>query len=335
MELLFTTIIFVRHGCDVIQICNPPDLLFLVARIFRALFGVKLVFDHHDPFPELLREKFPRHRVLHRLALRCEKWTFARADFVISTSSALARVAHLRGGVPSDRIEIVRSAPDPGIFSPAGRAPSDNGPHVIAYVGIMGSQDGVDILVETARILVRELGRRDIRFVLAGDGPELMALKARTATLGLEDYLEFRGFIDRQGVVALLREASLGVCPDPPTPFNAMLTMNKVLEYMAMGLPIVMFDLAESRAIAGAAAAIVTEPSGHALARQLAGLIDDPAERRRMAEIGPLRMASDFSWTSQREKYLEVYARLWNLGQPTETRPVVTGSATAGGAGSA
>lgn len=316
--LFFQTVlawrIFLTRGFDAIQACNPPDMIWIVAWPFRVFFRRKFVFDHHDPFAELFAVKFPKRTLIHKLTLLFERLSIRSADMVITTSEALKKIAVERAGQPASNVHLVRSgpdlakmrriAPDPALRRGAGK--------VVVYIGIMGSQDGVDILLNAAHEAIHRRGRGDLRFLLVGDGPEYDKLKALARELKVDDRVTFTGFLRGDKLLAALSSADIGVCPDPWNAFNDKLTMNKVLEYMAMELPTVMFDLSEGRAIAEEAA--VYAPGGDdpkALAKAMLDLLDDPARIKRMAEYGRKRVEGHFGWDGQRKIYLDAYAGLW------------------------
>ncbi|CAK0772480.1 Glycosyltransferase family 4 protein [Gammaproteobacteria bacterium] len=306
--------IYRRHGIDVIQACNPPDLLFLVAMWFKPL-GVRFVFDHHDPFPELFENKFPGHPLLNRLTRWAEWLTFRAADRVITTSEALRQIAVGRGGVPADRVTLVRSGPNldqlPACLpDPALR---ENYQYLVLYLGVIGSQDGVDLLLKAAHEIVRT--RRDILFAIVGDGPALPGLKGLATALGLEPFVRFTGRLVGETLHRWLASADLGVCPDPYNAFNDKLSMNKVLEYMAFGLPVVLFDLAENRQLAGEAGEVVGRDDPQDLAAGILKLLADPDRRQIMGQIGRERVSRWFGWHTQAPAYLGVYADLAGTGK--------------------
>ncbi|MBW7850239.1 MAG: glycosyltransferase family 4 protein [Rhodospirillales bacterium] len=299
-------------GFDVIQACNPPDLIFLVAMLFKP-FGKRFVFDHHDPFPELFAIKFPGRRFMHRLTLLAERLTFRLADRVVTTSECLRRIAVERGGVASRNVTLVRSGIDlakvpPGIT--ADPALREDRRYLVLYIGVIGSQDGVDYFVRAAAEM-REHGRRDALFIVCGDGPALSGVKDLAQELGVADDFRFPGFVHGADFFRYLASADVGVCPDPKNDFNDKLTMNKIVEYMAFGVPAVSFDLDESRLIAGEAASFVPSGNPAAMAEGIAALLDDPERRRRMGEEGKRRVAEGLAWEQQAQSYLGVYDELF------------------------
>jgi glycosyltransferase involved in cell wall biosynthesis len=316
-ETVLAWVVRFRRGFDVIQACNPPDAIFLVAAPFKLLFGTRFVFDHHDPVPEMFETKFHSRSLLYRLTLLAERMSFRLADRVITTGEAMRRIAIGRGAVTPDRITLVRSCldidhlpdavPDPALRH--GRA------HLLVYLGVMDPQDGVDLLILALHHLVTATGRDDIHLALVGDGPHAPALKRLAHELGLDEVLTFHGYLTGEPLYRILATGDLGLCPDPPNPYNHTISMNKIMEYMAFGLPIVLYALTESLHIAGDAAR-VAEPGPEGLARAIAALLDDPDGRRRMAEEGRRRVRDHYRWSHQSPAYLRVFADLARQAMP-------------------
>ena len=301
------------RGFDIIQACNPPDTIWLIALPFRKLLGRKFVFDHHDPFPEMFAAKFPRQRLLHRVTLLFERMSIRSADVLITTSEALKKIAVERAGIAAEKVHLVRSCPDLQKMRRVAPDPDlrQGARHVVAYIGIMGSQDGVDTLLRAARETVHTHMRDDVRYLLIGDGPEFEKLKQMARELDVERNVTFAGFLHGDKLLAALSSADLGACPDPLNAYNDKLTMNKVLEYMAVELPTVMFELSEGRAIAGEASVYV--PGGddpRSMAKAILELLDNPERRRRMGAYGRARVQRMFDWKDQRRIYVEAFAGL-------------------------
>jgi len=303
--------VFLGGGFDVVQACNPPDLLFLVALPFK-LFGVRFVFDHHDLAPELAQIKFGHRPSLHRLSLWFERATFRLADGVIATNAAFREIARNRGGVAEADITIVMSTPDRRLLLPTAPNPAlRNGrAHVALYIGVMGNQDGVDLLLAAAAELVHELGRQDVQFVLAGDGPERAALETLTERLRLRDHVTFLGYVTGLPLREALSTATIGICPDPKNGFNDHLTMNKVLEYMLYGLPVVAFDLAVTQDIVGGAGVFVGGNDPRRMAVEIGRLLDDPERCRIMGETGRRQIDADLDWSRQAARLIAAYDRV-------------------------
>jgi len=293
---------------DVVHVCNPPDLLFLVAAPYKLLHGVRVVFDHHDLGPELYRVKFGRRGLGHGALLAAERATFATADLVIATNESYAEVARGRGRRPADRVHVVRSGPDLATFRRRPRDP--HAPFTIGYVGVIAEQDGVDLLVRAVADLARRPGMPAHRTVVVGDGPSRAAVERLAIDLGVGDRVEFRGYRTGDALLESLSEFDVGVCPDPANGYNEHCSMNKVLEYMAFAIPVAQFDLAESRRSAGEAAAYARPNDPVDLANVIAELVGDAARRAAMGAIGRARMEERLEWRHQAPRLLAAYATL-------------------------
>lgn len=305
-----------RRRIDVIQACNPPDLMFLVALLHKLLFGSYFVFDHHDLGPELYVSKFGRKDFLYRIMCLLERQTFRTADASIATNETFRDIAVARGGMDPNRVVVVKSYPEASKFrlTAAEKSLVVPGKHLIGYIGIMGAQDGVETLVR-AMAEIRHVRRRDdINCIIIGDGPELARLKQIAASLDLDHSLQFTGYLSGPQLMAHLSALNLGVIPDPPNEFNDKLSMNKVFEYMMLGLPFVQFDLRQASSEAGSAALVVREHSPRALADGIVELVDDPERRKRMGLSGRAVAEREFQWSLEARRYLDAYRNLLRPG---------------------
>ncbi len=300
---------YFKVGFNVIQACNPPDTIFLLAGFFKVLLGIPFVFDHHDINPELFEAKFGRRGFFHRLLLTLERWTFRTADVSIATNETFKDIAVRRGGMDPDRVFIVRSIPDLTRFKRvAPRLELKNGRrHLIGYVGIMGAQDGVDLLVEGMADLVNRQGRRDVQCAIVGSGTELEGLKRLARERGIEDYVTFTGFLSGQPLLEAFSTFDIGAIPDPKNTYNDKISMNKVFEYMTLGIPFVQFDLGEGRKIAGNAALYAADNSPLSLAAQMGELLDNETLRSDLAATGRERARNLLRWETERAQLLAAY----------------------------
>jgi glycosyltransferase involved in cell wall biosynthesis len=303
--------IYRRHGFDVIQACNPPDDIFLVALPFKLCCGVKFIFDHHDVNPELYVAKFGRRDPFYALMKILERWTFRLADVSMATNLSYRNVALARGKMRPEDVFVVRSGPRRDAI--AARPPDPDLKRgrrfLVAYVGVMARQDGLDLLLKAARHLVYDLDRDDVAFTLVGAGPELDALRRMSAELGLTDHVLFTGRIPDDDLFAVLSTADVCVDPDVVSPMNDMSTMNKIMEYMAFGKPVVMFDLTEHKYSAGPAGLTARANDPTDLGDQIARLLDDPARRRAMGEAGRRRFTDELAWEHSAPHLLAAYRR--------------------------
>lgn len=309
---------------DVLQACNPPDIFWPIARALKLWDGTRFVFDHHDLCPELYESRFPGGRSLpHRGLLALERQTFRAADHVVSTNQSYAEVAVQRGRLDPAVVTVVRTGPDPDrlVKTTAEQALRRERRYLVGYIGVMGPQDGVDLAVRAAAHIVHELGRDDISFTFMGGGDSYADLVALRDELGLEDYLELPGRVPDETVVKVLSTADLGLSPDPKNPLNDLSTMNKTMEYMAFGLPVVAFDLKETRVSAGAAARYVPDGDLPGYARAIVELLDDEVSRAAQGKFGRRRIVDELGWPHQRSAYLDVYDGLTGLIRSTTPTP--------------
>lgn len=305
---------------DVVQACNPPDLLFLVALALRPT-GARFMFDHHDLVPELFESRFADGSpILRRLLLLQERLTFRLADQVISTNDSYRDVAIRRGRMAPERVQVVRSAPDLSRFVPVDPDPSlkRGKPFLACYLGVMGPQDGVDYALRALAHLRHEIGRDDLHTTFIGGGDAFNDVVALAGRLGLNDVVEFTGRVPDATVQNYLSTADVCLSPDPKNPLNDLSSMNKVVEYMAMGRPLVSFDLHEARVTAQDAAVYALDNDEAQFAQLIAELLDDPERRERMGTIGRQRVEKALSWDVSRRNLLAAYDDL--LGRPARRR---------------
>jgi len=298
-----------RRGFDIVQACNPPDLLLMAARPLKRR-GARVIFDHHDLVPELYLSRFGRGRdLLYRVLCALERQTFRLADVVLSTNGAYKQVAVERGGVAEDDVFIVRNAPDPSRFRPVAHDETlkRGREHLLAYVGVIAPQDGVDYALRALASLHDR--RRDWRAIFLGAGDALERMKEFATQLGLDENVEFSGWADDGRILSVLSTADVCLAPDPKSPLNDRSTMIKVIEYMAMGRAIVSFDLAESRVTAGDAALYAPGNDENAFADRIEELLDHPELRTRLGEIGRARVEGPLAWRHSEAALLAAYRR--------------------------
>jgi glycosyltransferase involved in cell wall biosynthesis len=300
------------QGFDVIHACNPPDLIFIVGAFFKFVLGRKFLFDHHDTNPELYEAKFGRRDRFWRLLVRLERLTFAIADVSIATNQSYRNIAIARGGMRPDRVHVVRSGPrldripclPPEASWRAGRA------HMVGYAGVIGRQEGLDLLLRSVKSIV-DAGRSDIHFVVVGDGPALPEIRALTKSMKLDAFVTFTGRVDDETLFTILATADVCVNPDRPNAMNDQSTMNKVMEYMAMGKPIVQFDLREGRVSAQGSSLYAENGDPAGFADKILMLIDDPGLRAVMGEMGRRRVTEELAWPREAPKLLRAYDQVF------------------------
>jgi glycosyltransferase involved in cell wall biosynthesis len=307
-EFWYALWIYLRHGFDVIQGCNPPDNIFLVALPFKLL-GVKYIFDHHDANPELYVSKYGKQGTLYRILVTLEKLTYRVSDVVVVTNMSYKGLAVSRGGVPSENVFVVRNGPNRETFKPVPPNPARrNGKnYLIGYVGNMSVQDGLDILLDIAQH-VKNSGRRDVLFTCVGGGTELNKLQKMVEEKDLLDTVQFTGRISDEDLLEILSTADVCVNPDRPSEMNDISTMIKIMEYMALGKPIVQFDAKEGRFSAQEASLYASKNEGVAdFAAKIIWLLDRPEERKKMGEVGRKRIEEQLAWEYSVPQLLAAY----------------------------
>ena len=305
--------LLVRGRLDVVHVHNPPDTLGFVAGVMK-IFGKSFVYDHHDVAPELLDVRFGEgaHPVARRILLLLERMCCRLADRVIATNESYRQLEMKRDGVSQERIVIVRNGPLLEQFQSA--APDDSlraGAEILlCYAGLMGPQDGVDNLVRVMGHLVHDLDRRGVRCLMVGRGPAMAGAQALSVDLNLTPYVEFTGWLSGDSYLSHIATADICVEPAPSNPYNELSTTIKIMEYMALGKPIVAFDLAEHRISADGAAVYVPPNDELAMARAIADLSDDPAKRAEMGIVALKRVEEELAWSHCAPQLLEVYEAL-------------------------
>jgi glycosyltransferase involved in cell wall biosynthesis len=311
-ELVLALRILRSRGFDAIHACNPPDTIFLVAGLFK-LIGKGFLFDHHDANPELYEAKFNRRGLFYRLIVVLERWTFRCADVSIATNESYRRIAIERGRMPSDRVFVVRSGPDLSrlkIIPPLPELKKGR-KFLVGYVGVMGKQEGIDLLLRSAQYLIRNLGREDIHFGLVGSGTEINSLQAYARELGVDEYVTFTGRVPDQQMLEMLNTADICVNPDIANAMNDKSTMNKIMEYMALGKPIVQFDLTEGRYSAQEASLYARHNDEVDFAHKIIELLDNEERRRIMGAYGRHRVEKELAWEHEAPNLLKAYNRLF------------------------
>jgi glycosyltransferase involved in cell wall biosynthesis len=310
-QLRLALTIRLRRRIKIVHICNPPDLLFLVA-LPLVVAGARLIYDHHDACPELMIAKGHGEGGWQvRLCRLFERLTYRLSAVSVETNESYRDIALGRGRMSPEDVFVVRSAP--GITRFASAQPDEKWrygrTHMVGYVGVMGLQDGLDYLIDAAHVIIADLQRRDIQFVLVGGGPEFSRLRERVRSLGLADQVVFTGRASDEDLGTVLATADVCVNPDEANRMNDISTMNKVMEYMALGKPMVQFDLHEGRVSAGDASLYAVRNDATSLAKCIVRLVDDPDERARMGQVGLQRLATTLSWEMQVPKLLAAYER--------------------------
>ena len=311
-ESLYAWWIYFRRGFHVIQGCNPPDDIFLVALPFK-LFGVKYIFDHHDANPELYLSKYDEKGVFYKIQVWLEKMTYRFSDVVMATNESYAELATTRGGLAPEDVFVVRNGPDLETFKPVPPNPAlkYGKPYLVGYVGNMSIQEGLDILLDVA-LHIKNSGRRDVHFTCVGGGPGLAGLRQMVKDKNVEDIVNFTGRVPDRELLEVLSTADVCVNPDKPCEMNDISTMIKIMEYMALGKPIVQFDLKEGR-FSAQDASLYSENADqvNGFANKILWLLDHPGERKKMGEFGRRRVEQELAWKFSVDNLLAAYRRVF------------------------
>lgn len=308
-EFVLSFKIFLKKRFHVIQGCNPPDLIFIVA-LFYKLLGVKYVFDHHDINPELYIAKFGKKGLFYKFLVLAERLTFATANYSIATNESYKQIAITRGKMPADRVQVVRSGPKlDRLKVNGGNYKYKKGrEYLVGYVGVIGEQEGLDLLLESVSHIVKK--RDDVHFAIVGGGTELEKIKQQTAEMGLDNYMDYYGRVDDNTMVDILNTAHICVNPDRPTEMNNLSTMNKIMEYMALKKPIVQYDLKEGRFSAQEASLYAENTSPQDFAEKVCWLLDNPEVRIEKGEYGYKRIINELSWDYESQKLISFYKKV-------------------------
>jgi glycosyltransferase involved in cell wall biosynthesis len=314
-EFVLSLRILATRGFDAIHVCNPPDLLFVIAAFHKWVFRKRFIFDHHDINPELYEAKFGRRGLLWRVMVLLERITFALADVSIATNESYRAIAIERGRMKPDRVFVVRSGPNLSRVRPVSPDPAwkKGRKFLVAYVGVIGKQEGIDLLLESIKHIHEERKRDDVQFVIVGSGPELESVKKLAIAFGLGEMVTFTGRVDDATLFTILSTADVCVNPDRPNAMNDKSTMNKIMEYMALGKPIVQFDLTEGRFSAGEASLYAKNADTAEFGDNILNLVDDPILCASMGAFGEERAYGELAWHHEAPKLLEAYENLFTL----------------------
>jgi glycosyltransferase involved in cell wall biosynthesis len=314
-QTLLSFKVFRDRGFDVIHICNPPDLIFIVALLHKIAGGKKIIFDHHDATPELYEAKFGRRDLYWQLLTIAEKWTFWTADISIATNESYRRIAVNRGAMKPERVFVVRSGPslDRLTAMPADPTWRHGRRFMVGYVGVISKLEGLDLLLAAVDHIVRKRRRTDIQFVVVGSGPEWQTIVRMSIEMDLREYVTFTGRVDDSTLFAILSTADLCVNPDRVTPMTDISTMNKIMEYMAFAKPIVQFDVTEGRFSASKSSLYARTNDPVDFAEKIVTLIDDEQLRATMGAFGLQRVRESLAWHHEEPQLLAAYESLFGL----------------------
>jgi glycosyltransferase involved in cell wall biosynthesis len=310
-ELLLSLFVFFKKPFQIIHAANPPDHIFIIALLFRLL-GTRFIFDHHDITPENYLAKFGKKDFLYKLLIVMEKLTFIASDIVISTNESYRNIAITRGKKDPKDVFVVRNGPDLSkvVFMPPRAELREGFDYLVAYLGTIGSQEDIDVLLRIVKYIVFDKEVRNIKFIIIGTGPELKKMVSLAHELNVAEYVTFTGFIPYRKVYEILATADICVNPEYRNEFTDKSTMIKIMDYMTFGRPIVQFETKEGRITAGESSLYVTDNDPIPFAESILQLLKDQEKRSLMGQIGRNRIHSMLHWGKQQPNLLRAYEHL-------------------------
>lgn len=311
-EFILTVKCLFTRGFDVIQACNPPDLIYLVALPFKLL-GKKFVFDHHDINPELYIAKFNRKDFFYKLMLFMEKMTFKSACVSIATNNSYRQIAIERGGMKPENVFVVRSGPSLSRLKiiPPIESLKMGRKYLVGYIGVIGKQEGLNYLIDACEYIVNNMKRNDVHFICVGGGTELEAIKGYAYKKGVSEFFTFTGRVPDQQLLEAVNSSDVCVNPDEFNEMNDKSTMNKIMEYMALGKPIVQFDLKEGRFSAKDASLYAKPNDAIDLAEKIVYLLENKELRDKMGMYGRERIEKELNWDIEKKNLINAYNRVF------------------------
>ena len=313
-RLLFK--VFRKQGVqDVIHACNPPDLIFIAAAPFFLFTRCKFLFDHHDINPELWIAKFGKKGLGYRVMILAERFTYFFAKHAIVTNESYKEIAMRRGHMREEDVTVVRSGPNLSKLKVGAAKPEvkKGFKYLVGYIGVMGKQEGVDLLLNSVDYIVNKKNRKDVRFCIMGGGPSLEELRKLNEKMGLTDYVEFPGRVSDEFLADVMNTADVCVNPDLPSEMNDKSTMNKIMEYMAFGKPIVQFTLKEGKFSAQEASLYAKNTDTDDFAEKILWLLDNPEKAAEMGAFGRKRVQTELSWDFERPKLIGAYKKILGI----------------------
>ena len=301
--------IYRKKPFQIIHGCNPPDLIYITALLFKSK-GVKYVFDHHDINPELYIAKYNKKDFFYKLMCFFERQTFKHAVASIATNESYKKIAIERGSMKPENVQVVRSGPKLDRLKIQVPKPEykKGRKYLIGYLGVIGEQEGIDLLLESIKYICSL--RQDIQLAIVGGGSDLELLKKLSIDMGLSEFVDFYGRVSDQLLIDIMNTADVCVNPDKPTEMNDLSTMNKIMEYMALKKPIVQYDLKEGRFSAQEASLYAKNTDTKDFAEKIIFLLDNESTRTEMGESGYKRVLNELSWEYESKKLISLYERI-------------------------
>lgn len=311
-EFIYSLKVFHKMRFEVIHVANPPDLLCLIGLLYKWQ-GVRFVFDQHDICPEVMEAKFGRKGFFYKAIVFWEKVSYWASNLVIATNESYRDLAIERGQVDPNKIVVVRTGPDLSRI-PLEISKDDSlkkgKRFMVGYVGVIEKQEGLDYLVQVVRKIVHDFQRRDILFMIVGGGTYVPFIQELVKKEGLEEYFHFTGRVSDEVLFRCLGNCEVCVNPDLFNEASNRSTMRKIMEYMALGKPIVQTEVIEGRYTAQEASLYARPNDSRNFAEKILYLLDHPDKAQEMGEAGKKRIYETLHWGIQKQNLIVAYQNL-------------------------
>jgi len=298
----------IKNKIDVVHVANPPDFFWPIALTCK-LFGIKFIYDQHDLSPEMSMVKF-QNRILKKLLMLNEKLTVKFADAIIVVNNNFKERLITEWGTDRNKITVVYNGPHESFRVIQNDAMSDKykNKKVILYIGLMTVNDNIEVIVNAANELINNRNKKDLHFVLIGDGDVRKKMEELAASYSITKNIEFTGIVNHDMVRKFLNVAEVCIAPDLPNGLNEYLTLVKVLEYMKTSKAFVAFKLKETMDFANGAGLYADDEAD--FASKIIYLLENPDVSATMGALGSKIINDNYLWSHSEEKLLNLYKSL-------------------------
>lgn len=305
--------IYLKRQFRIIHLANPSDTLVLIC-LFYKLLGYKFVYERSESTPD----RYLREHAINpsKFALAILKWLerlaikHAHLIIVPDYKDKHDLIRNLKA--KKEKIVTIEPLPDlKDFYQPAINWKYKRGfPYMALYSGSLKIERGLVRLLDAVSFIVNGLGRKDILFVFAGTGRDMENLICYAERKGIAKNVYFAGWLNQEKLLGHLAVADLGLAPEP-LKRSTSLFRDSILEYMALGKPVVSFNTITNRRKIGKAGVFVNEYNREAFAREIIRLLDNKDRSRAMGEMGRKRIERDLNWLRSELKLLGAYEELF------------------------
>jgi glycosyltransferase involved in cell wall biosynthesis len=299
-----------RGRTGTLHVHNPPDFFFPLLWLARQR-GWSTVFDHHDDAAGMLHAKLGRRTRAELLLAWMRNCSARAADLTIATNDTQRKLVQ----TVARRAIVVRNSP-PMWFAEARPSPPC-GRVKLVFLGEIGVQDRVQRTVDILSALVHDRGV-DAELLVIGDGPERRAVQDHAQRLDVEERVTITGWVPFEEVPGLLASAHVGLDTASATEVNHGSTMVKILEYLAVGLPVVATALRETQVTGGDAVVTIEQDTVEAYAGAILELLSSTDIWQASADRARAR-GTQLMWPAQGERLVEAYRDLGSRRRPART----------------